>query len=380
MNTELRDYLNINHNLIKIEDKSFESLSILDSELDKKEIFLAGENHGVKANGELRMKFLKYFKEKTNFKYYLCELPYSLTSILNRYLQTGDEKILEDVYIVLKGTDAWNKDEYNHWKELYKFNNNLCQEDKIVPIGIDIEHQAKNAFEFMAYVLNKSNIPEKIKKDIREIKDKEEVSYEEIKIFNKKVNEELTSHEEFYKKFLKEDYFYLILVNDNLLNMVEVYSSNNFDGIRDEKMGKNFIKLFNKLDKSKYYGQIGLSHIFQRSFPYVNWFASFLNGEESSFKGKVLSIAYAYQESRYLYPTNRRNYLGFINTLEPSIEEFQSFIDDGYTIFKLDQDGSPFSEKLIWPLQHKNPIKGVTSDYFQYLVVIKGSEGMEGFG
>ena len=269
MNTELGEYLKTNHKLIEIEENSFESLSILDGELDGREIFLAGENHGVKANGKLRMKFLKYFKEKTNFKYYLCELPYSLTATLNRYLETGDEKILEDAYIILKGTDAWNKDEYNHWRELYEFNNKFSQKDKIEPIGIDIEHQPKNAFEFMAYVLDKSSIPEKIKRDVKEIKDKEEVSYEEIKIFNRKVNEELTSHEEFYKKTLKEDYFYISLVNDNLLNMIDVYSGNNFDGIRDEKMGKNFIKLFSRLDKSKYYGQIGLSHIFQESFPYI---------------------------------------------------------------------------------------------------------------
>ena len=118
MNTELGEYLKTNHKLIEIEENSFESLSILDGELDGREIFLAGENHGVKANGKLRMKFLKYFKEKTNFKYYLCELPYSLTATLNRYLETGDEKILEDAYIILKGTDAWNKDEYNHWREL----------------------------------------------------------------------------------------------------------------------------------------------------------------------------------------------------------------------------------------------------------------------
>lgn len=379
MDTELKNYLNKNHSLIEIEDKYFESLSILDRELIGREIFLAGENHGIKANGELRMKFLKYFKEKTNFKYYLCELPYSLTSTLNRYLQTGDEKILEDVYTILKGTDAWNKDEYNHWKELYEFNTRFSQKDKIVPIGIDIEHQPKNAFEFMDYVLDKKNIPESIKKDVKVIKDKEEVSYEEIKTFNKKIDEELVSRKEHYKKILKEDYLDIIFVNDNLLNMVEVYSSNNFDGRRDEKMGKNFIKLFSRLDKSKYYGQVGLSHIFQRSFPYVDWLASFLNSEESGFKNKLLSIAYAYKDSKYLYPTNRKNYVGDIDTLEPSIEEFESFVDDGYTLFKLDQEGSPFGEKLIWPLKHKNPLEGVTTDYFQYLIVIRGSEEMEGF-
>lgn len=71
-------YLEENHiRLANTKEGDYLNLSILDEDLKDKEIFLIGENHGVKANAELRMEFFKYFKEKTDFKYYLCENPYS---------------------------------------------------------------------------------------------------------------------------------------------------------------------------------------------------------------------------------------------------------------------------------------------------------------
>ena len=379
MKEDLKSYLNKEHSFIDIDDEKFQGLSMLDSKLDSKDIFLAGENHGVEANVKLRMMFLKYFKERTNFKYYLCELPYSMTSTLNRYLESGDEEILANIYKALKGTDAWNKDDYRHWIDLYRFNKGLSKEDKIVAIGIDIEHQPKNAFLFMDYILKKRNITEKIKSYTEEAKNKESFSDGEVKSFYEKIKEEMVKDEEKYKKLLGEDYFSIMLVNNNLLNMLDVYGGNNFAGIRDRKMSENFQMIFKTLNGGKYFGQMGLSHVFQESFPYVDWFASSLNKEESKFKGKVLSIAYAYRDCKYLYPTRRKNYVGTINTLERSIKELDELLDSPLTLFALDEEGSPFREKLIWPLEHKNPLKGVTSDYFQYLLVIKDSKEMEAF-
>lgn len=331
MDKRLKKYLRENHSEIYSKDESMEDLSVMDSDLKDYEIFLVGENHGVKANVELKIKFLKYFKRKTNFKYYIYELPFSMTYFLNKYLETGNDEILKDVYKPIRGTYAWNKDEYNYWKALYKYNIRLPKDDRIIIIGIDIEHQPKNAFKFMEYCLDKG----------------------------------------YYSKFKH--------VNNNLLNMLEVYESNNFNGTRDEKLYENFLSISSHLPKGKYFGQIGLSHVFQRSFPYVNWFASSLNKESSPFKGKILSVAYAYENCKYLNPTKRKNYVSHINTLDPSIVEFKDFINSEYTIFKLNQKNSPFNEKLIWPLIHKFPEAGVTTDYFQYLLVIKDSEEMEGF-
>lgn len=269
-NNKTLKYLKDNYNHIDLEkDDEFLDLSIFDQDIEDKKIFLTGENHGVKSNEKLRMKYLKYFKWKTDFKYYLCELPYSLSYFLNIYLETGNIHTLKEVYRVLEGTDAWNENDFNHWIKLYEFNKELAEDKKIKIIGIDIEHQTKNALEYMNHVLPKKSIPIEIEKTIK----------------------------------------YLVKIKDHM--------------------------------------------------------------------GKVLSIAYVYHNCKYLYPTVRKDYVSSINTLDLKTKEFKKLSNSSCTVFKLNGKNSPFNKELIWPISHKMPQGGVTTDYFQYLIVIKDSDSAE---
>jgi hypothetical protein len=74
------------------EDASLE-LHILDDDIKENEIFLTGEAHGNSANHKLQMKFLKYFKQKTNLKYLLAEISYSEACYINQYLESGKIEI-----------------------------------------------------------------------------------------------------------------------------------------------------------------------------------------------------------------------------------------------------------------------------------------------
>ncbi|HHV39081.1 MAG TPA: erythromycin esterase family protein [Tepidimicrobium sp.] len=381
-NDEIYAYLKANHSQIYTEwDNQFENLSILDDDLKDNEIFLTGENHGVASNVQLRMKFLKYFKKKVDFKYYLWEIPYSMAYFLNIYLKSGDTDLLKAAYSPLKGTDAWNMNDFNHWIDLYKFNKSLPQDRRIEIIGIDIEHQPKNALKFMIYTLPNTDIPIEIAKMIKSLKWMEynikNLSDAQIKKFSRVLDEDLKRKKHIYRAYLGDNYFGFRLVNRNLLYRYEVYHSNNFDGIRDGKIYKNFMEVNKRIPKGKYYGQLGLSHVFQRPFPYVNWFGAALNGEDSPFKGKVLSLAYVYNDCRYLYPTPRKNYTSSISTLDLKLEAFEKLAGNDCTIFKLNGEDSPFNKKLIWPIVHKLPPDGVTTDYIQYLVAVNNSPAAE---
>lgn len=322
------------------------------------------------------MKFLKYFKEETDFKYYLWELPFSTAYFLNKYLETGNEQILKEIYIPLKDTFAWNKDSLNHWKELFKFNKKLPESRKIQIIGIDIEHQPKNSFKYMINVLPKNNETVDIIKRLKFLINKNKLKDDEVKIFCQKLKKDMEKNKYNYKTYLKENYFGFKFVNDNLLYRHQVYYGNNFNGIRDRKMCRNFKNIYNRLPKGKYFGQIGLSHVFQRKTPYVNWFASLLNSNYSILKGKVLSIAYIYENCKYLYPTDIKDYEADITTLSPDLDIFHNFTRDKVTIFKLNNINSPFKRKLIWPIIHKIAEEGVTTDYFQYIIIIKNSKAV----
>ena len=376
MDKNLLNYLKQNHISLNLTSETSLNLDIMDEDVRNNEIFLTGENHGIKMNTRLKIEFLKYFKRKIDFKYLITELPASVTYFINRYLKTGDKNILKDIYKGLKGTDAWNLEEYNFWIQLYNLNKKLPSEERILALGIDIEHQVENALKFMKHFLNTKELPSPVLEWIENLEEGEKLRDDKkVLEFHSRVKKELDTNKSSYKRELGEKYFLLSHINDNILNKVEVYGSNNFDGIRDNKIYKNFLNLIKGKKNKKFFGQIGLSHVFQKSFPNIDWFGKSLS-EESQFKGRVISIAYAYRDCKYLYPTKRRDYIGKIETMNRSLEEFNPFLDEDLSLFKLNSKKSPFHNDLIWPLEHKIPNGGVTTDYFQYLLVIKNSREM----
>lgn len=180
-NKLIQEYLKYNYSAIDIaNDNEFVDLDIMDSDIRDKEMFFTAEVHGVKANEELNMKFLKYFKEKIDFKYLLCENSYSSVYFIKKYLDIGDIKILEEIYKPLKGTFAWNKESYNFWKELYKYNNSLSEDRRVYPIGVDIEHQPANAYRFLVDVLPEKEIPLEIVEKIDKVKE----TFNNMKIYS----------------------------------------------------------------------------------------------------------------------------------------------------------------------------------------------------
>ncbi len=349
-------YLKENHRLIDFTAEKFPDLELLVDDLCGKEIFLCGENHGVLTNEKLRMRFLRFFKEKTNFKYYLWELPLSTAYFLNKYLETGDRGLLWEVYEPFKNTYAWNQASFNHLVELYEYNQVLAEKDKIKIVGIDIEHQTENAFKYLEAAAEKEEAPwaGALKSFLAEGDFKKEAVIDLCR--------SLSKHKTGFRSGL---------VIQNLLAGYKAYDSANFNDARDRQMYKNFQAIYNKLPRGKYFAQLGLSHTFQRKTPAINWFASLLN--QGGLRGKILSICYLYADCRYLYPTKIKNYQPQITTLNEEAACLKTFAEGEATIFNLNAAHSPFAEKMYWPIEHRVPSRGVTLNYFQYLVLIKNA-------
>lgn len=381
---DIHQYLKTNYKVINPENNTdFCDLSIIDDNLNDKEIFFTGEDHGIKANIYLRMKFLKYFKEKTDFKYYLCELPYSDAYFLNKYLESGDKKILEEIYKPLKGTFEWNKDNYNHWKELYEFNKTLPEDRKIKIVAVDIEHQPLNSFKYMYSVLPKKEIPQEISELLTELKaitnGEKSLDFNGLKEFCEKLKKNIEENKKIYNQYLEDDYFGFKLVNDNILYMCEAYGSqgNDFNVVRDKRMYENFKQIYDRLPEGKYYGQWGLNHIFQKEQMGVKWIAAAMNDEKLNLNGKILSIAFSYDNCKFMSKNKDRSYSVSTDDDCGSLDIFSEFTKENHTIFKLNGKNSPFSKELIWPFYCDKPKAGVTTDFFQYIIVIKNSEASE---
>lgn len=382
----MEEYLKENYSAINLEDESeFADLAIMDSDIEGKEIFFTAENHGTKANEQLNMKFLKYFKEKTDFKYYLCETAYSDAYFINKYLDTGDIKILEDIYRPLKGTFAWNKDGYNHLKKLYEYNNTLPKGSRIQVVGVDIEHQSINAYRFLVDVLPEKEAPKEIKAVIDKIKN----TFNDLDKFDEtfaqcsnELQKDIEKNENIYKEYLGENFTGFNLVNLNVLNQIEAYKHNedevDWNNTRDKMIYENFQTLQKELPKGKYYGQWGLNHTFQSKEKDIMWFAASLNSDDSIFKDKILTVIYNYDDCEMMGKTGNRGYTtNELSIIYPQVKETNDLLEGNLNIYKLTSENSPFSETPMYYTFNGEEIEASMLDFFQYIVCIRNSKATE---
>ncbi|HAR85618.1 MAG TPA: hypothetical protein DCR69_07785 [Clostridium sp.] len=382
----IQEYLKENYSAIDLEDESeFKDLAIMDSDIEGKGIFFTAELHGTMANEQLNMKFLKYFKEKADFKYYLCELSYSDAYFINKYLDTGDIKILEEIYKPLKGTFAWNKDGYNHWKKLYEYNNTLPKESRIEVIGVDIEHQPINAYRFLVDILPEKKAPEEIEAVIDKIKstfndlDKFDETFAQC---SKELQKDIKEKESIYKEYLGEKFTSFNLVNLNVLNRIEAYNHKDdhvdWDNTRDKMIYENFQILQKELPKGKYYGQWGLNHTFQSKEKDKMWFAAYLNSDDSIFKHKLLTVIYNYNSCERMGKSGDGGYTtNELHVVYPQIKETNDLLEGNLNIYKLTGKDSPFSETSMYYTYNGEELEANMLDFFQYIVCVRDSKATE---
>ena len=376
----INKFLKNNHTQINLNKK--DKFSLIDKEVAKNEIFFTAEYHGISINSKLELEFLKYFKDKADIKYHLLELPYSMAELLNLYLETGNEKILKKVIINAKGTYGGTQEEYKYWKQVYKFNKSLPDGEKIKLVGIDIEHQITTSLWYLNTILpDKKQPPATIANDISKIKEMHQNIYfyskEDINKLFIGLKENIFKNKNDYETYLGDEIFDFKLICENVLTRFEAYNNRDsmkFNNIRDKQMYENFKKIYSHLPRGKYYGQWGMNHTYQRSQNGVNWVASLMdNKDDSPVQGKILSIIYFYKDCMQMQ--KGKNNPKKINTYS-SVIDLEKFAISDLTLFKLIGENSPFSEKIYWL---RNSSGGVTSDYFQYIILIKNSEASSVF-
>lgn len=378
----LKEYLKDNRTVLNIEDNDyFDDLNILLPDLEGKSIFFTAEIHGNSANDKLRMKFLKFLKHHTNFKYYLEELPFSTAYYINMFLDSGDTTILDKAFKPFKGAYFWNKSLYNHWIDLYDFNNRLKPEDKIKVIGVDLE-LSSTGYLYMYDIIPQEQAPEKILDTINLIKselynfDSSSYSYEEIKTLSENIKNDVEANTEVYKEYLGEDFLGFNHVNNNVLYLLEALesrktSSNGWNNTRDYYIYENFKIIEETLPEGKFYGQWGMQHTFQKEFDGVTWFASYLNKADSKYNNRILTIAYSYDSCIQMNKNNGQYFESNLHVVLPFISDITADVTEKVNLFKLnDLESRPNYQMMSF--NKFQPIDYDVSQFFQYAVVIKG--------
>lgn len=357
-------------------------LGIFDGDIDKYEIFLTGEAHSVAINYGLQLEFLKYFNEKAGARYLLSEIGYSSGAYINRYLETGNEENLKIIFDNLMGTAAWNRENYEFYKKLREYNMSLPDNRKIKVIGIDIEHQAGSVLKYLFSILPAEAPPVEIEERVEKLRSMKgkPISEEDLKNIAMDIQRDIEENEESYRNYLGGDFFDFSIVVDNVINRYSAYEDDSkFNQIREESIYSNFTRVYDYYPKSKYYGQWGMEHVYQKTCDsYMgeqDRIAMYINNSES-LKGKVLSIAYGYEDCYYA-----NNQAGYKKDKVKSSFKDQKYLSKytktDITILKLNGDNSPFSSNIYFV---DKPLGGVTTDYFQYFVLIKDSDGTAPYG
>ncbi|MDD3225616.1 MAG: hypothetical protein PHX70_13125 [Clostridium sp.] len=376
-------FLEENHASIDVNKNS--GFNLMDSDIKNNRVILTGEAHAIAKNYQVKLALLKYLNKKYKVKALLTELSYSDSCYINEYLQSGDESELKTVYNNIQGTFAWNKSEYNSWIELRKYNLTVPKNQRIKVVGIDIEHQLPNAYDYLNSILPNNPPPAEIQVTIAQLTDKNKLqtdkSFRESTAVN--LSNDMKSKPYIYKSYLGNHYFDFNIVVDNMINSINAYSNNgeNFDKVREPDIYSNFKRLYAHSPAEKYFGEFGGEHIYQsHSTDYVKDFAMYLKDKDSPIKGKVISIAYGYKNCYFMdmNPNHTHTYIQ-VKAESPitNMLQLDKHSATDVTLFKLNGANSPFNNEKYFI---KNPKGGHTTDYFQYIILIKNSKGTTPLG
>ena len=386
-------YLKKNYSEMNLEEDYIKGLSILDKDLKKYDVFLAGERHAVEKNYDIKLAFIKYLNQKADVRYILSEDGYSISAYLNEYLETGDEEILDYVFEYFKTSYWWNKEHYEFYKKLREYNETLDEDKKIILVGIDVEYSITPAIAYLKSILPKNAPPAEIASLINLFKktkyDKPNTWQERLDYTNslKPLQADMKKNEDIYKEYLKDKYFDFSIVLDNIVNPGEgfyLYNiTENYDSlhiVREKSIYDNFKRIYEHLPKGKYFGQYGFDHVHQKDINddmhNKGRLGIYLNSEDSPVKGKVLSIKYGYKDCYCMEMDSNFQECVYeekvLNHRINNMNIIDKYLDKDFTLFKLNGKRSPFAQELYFV---ESPDGGVTTDYFQYVLIIKDSKG-----
>lgn len=322
-------------------------------DVDNYEVFLTGETHTMAKSDEFKKIFFSYLNKNAGVKNIIEETGFCSGLLLNRYLQTGNEKDLEFYMEQLKGTMGYNKEKYEFYKWLYEYNLQLAEEDKVTIYGIDMEHQPLTAIRGISTLIDiKKEVPKSLEQAIRYVKKNNQNAILYLKMAYDKNKEDC------------EEYFgdNFIIFENCIKNLYPVGTGSD---MRDKVMMDNFSFIYSLNKDEKFFGQLGSEHIYQNYMDsdYMSSdevrFGILLNSNNSPVKNKVYSLLCVYQNIAGTSPSKN----SFDYSLIKNYKE-DMFVD-------LSQENSPFYRNKYFFKDKKSA--GATCDYIQGLMILINS-------
>ncbi len=324
-----------------LKNNSIEAIKLEDDDLNNIEAFIVAELHGFAKNTTVKYDFLRYLNQSKSVNVNIVEISFSSGYMLNEYLKTGDLKLLDDIFAFYIGSPFYTDEEYQFYQKLHQYNKTVSDAQKISIYGIDIEHSEASALYFYQYY----------------------------------TNELVTSVDSILEKSFTDPI--LIHLQRNILAQRYFYQTFDFPE-RDHMMFQNLLSLRTIYDINRFYAQVGAKHGFtKRLNNEYRSFSAYLNHDlVSPYKDRVTSIMLFYKDSSYLVPVviDTKPYYKIERVKRSYKTNNLDIFSDKLTMISLNKNLSPYTEKLIWYHSYKTYKEDVTTDYYQYIIVLNGSK------
>lgn len=363
-------------NYIEIhEDKQNDYSTILNFDNDAN-IILLGEEHGVALNEFIELDLFKYLITERGIINYIGEFPYSYGLVLNEYIKSGNERLLEELFVSKEKSFFHTIENYYKWQNLYRFfkENKINNDFRI--IGIDLEQDKEFTYRQVEKILmNYSN--DKSSELLRLLESYKE-AYNKLDLGKSIDLSPLNNIREEINIVVQNstmdniDRFSLVHMLKNLNNYVvwkKDSGANAKNEFRDEVMYDNFEALRVKDSNTKYFGKFGSNHVLQNKFN-IKWFGSYLSEND-----KVISLLIRYKNSWRMSRNNPYS-IRYFTRIDDPLLLMSKYKENNIYLFNLDKEGSPFKENLLFL---DSSYKEKTTDYFEYLIIVNRGRKSEHF-
>ncbi len=326
------------------EDPAF---AMLDTVVPAYRFFFTAEQHWRSINTQIQFRFLRYLHQNAGVRHLIVEGGFSYGFLLNEYLRSGDERLLQKI---MKDVPICPDDQMELYRNIYDYNQHLDPADKIQVTGIDLEHSPELSLHTLYKMLPDETPPRKIQKHIDRLRELHESPYfdpKEVKSFFRKLATDMEKNSQHYVKYWEEDFPLFSMIVENTLQGFQFtwLRSSLFQSSwqeREARMYRNFLIVEPDLKPGNYYAQFGALHTdIARSqiwdFPSLANRLNFL--PNSPVNGEVLTI------SRYVRQmTNNYERLGESELLHTAVASLEERFEDSIVLLSLIGNNSPFRE------------------------------------
>lgn len=346
--------------------------AVLEKQILSQNIILAGEVPGVSGNTDLQKYFFEAFNGMRKIDYLIAEIPYSAGEILNSYLRESNEASLDKVFNALEGmpyATEENRSFYRQMKLLLK-----SRKQRIEVIGIDMEYSPELSLQYLADVIEKRSIDAfPIAKELVDAREKGFTQPDYLELSFKSLLKSIRENPEVAKEAFGEEHDSVLHVLEDLemsYDEKDIDQNEQFNRDRSDQLVSNFLRVYDSAPNAMYFGQLANPAIMQSTHLNYDWFASAIQKERESAKGKVVSLLYTYENCQRMIQLAGRPENENLDLFKFDNKVMLSAIDQPYTLISLIEKDSLFNEESII---FEKDFDGAVTEYFQYLVVLNES-------